>query len=84
MQRFFLHLRNRMGFVPDEEGRELTDLGAAEALAIGSIRSILKDEIDAGRIDLNGRIDIADSGGHVLAVVPFHTAVELTLRGDAA
>ncbi|MND01289.1 hypothetical protein D3C83_202310 [compost metagenome] len=73
-----------MGFVPDEEGRELPDLGAAEDFAVDSIRSILKDELDTGRLDLRGRIDIADGGGQVLAVVPFDRAVELRLQQGPA
>jgi hypothetical protein len=81
MERFFFHLRNGIGWVRDEEGCELPDLAAARVCAIGSIRSILKDEIDAGRIDLRGRIDITDEGGRLLGVVPFHSAVELVLEG---
>jgi hypothetical protein len=82
MDRFFFHLRNGMGWVCDEEGCELPDLEAARACAIGSIRSILKDEIDAGRIDLRGRIEIADKGGRLLGVVPFHSAIEVLEGGE--
>ena len=77
MQRFFLHIHNGFGFVPDKEGVSLSGLDAARAQAIVSIRSILAEEVNmTGLIDLGGRIDIVDEEGTVTAV-PFGEAVEV-------
>jgi hypothetical protein len=84
MSRFFLHIINRIGFAPDEEGIELDGLDAAVGRAIDGIRSILSDEAKAGRIDFNGRVEIADDAGRVLAVVPFADAFELLLPAGLA
>lgn len=77
MPRFYFHLHNQIGEVPDEEGEDLPDLAAARARAIENIRSIMAGEIAEGRLDLRGSIDIADSGGAVVATVRFPEAVEL-------
>jgi repressor of nif and glnA expression len=76
---FHLHLHNRLGFIRDEEGKELADLGAAHALALESIRDILSEEAKKGIVDLRGRVEIADPAGQVLQVVTFPEAVELQL-----
>lgn len=79
MPRFFLHLFNRVGAVPDDEGTEVPDIATARHLAVQSVRDILSEEAKHGVIDLEGRIEIADDGGATLDVVPFASAVELRL-----
>lgn len=79
MTRYYLHLHNRIGSVPDDEGAEIQNLDAAHEIAIASIRDILGEEVKKGRLDLFGRIDIADADGEILRVVPFSAAVELRL-----
>ena len=83
MARFHLHVHNRIGFVPDEEGQELHDVQAAREVAIASIRSIVAEEAQEGVIDLTGRVEIAEHGDGVVAVVPFREAflVEAVDRG---
>lgn len=81
MPRFFLHLFNRVGPVPDDEGTEVPDFATARHLAVQSVRDILSEEAKHGLIDLEGRIEIADEGGETLDVVPFASAVELRLGG---
>jgi len=83
MPLFFLHVYNRTGCSRDEEGLELPDLEAARAEAVGGIRSILQDEVAHGSIDFEGRIEIADESGQVLATVHFHDAVEVYEQGEA-
>jgi hypothetical protein len=84
MPRFYLHLINRTGSARDEEGVELADAQAAQARAVEGIRSILADEAKAGRLDLDGRIEIADESGAILRVVPFEAAFEILPGGDRA
>jgi hypothetical protein len=84
MALFFLHLHNGLGFLPDEEGRELPDLEAARREAVRSIRSLLAEEITRGRIDLGGRVEIAGADGEILAQVPFAEALEIVTEGPRA
>lgn len=84
MARFYLHLTNGGGPAPDEEGVELADADAAAARAVEGIRSILADEAKAGRMDLDGRIEIADEGGTIVRIVPFGEALEIRPGGDRA
>jgi hypothetical protein len=80
MVRFFLHVRNGNGFIPDEEGHELEDETAARAEAVKSVRSIISDEASSGIIDLTGQIEIADARGARVLTVPFAEAFQLKLR----
>lgn len=84
MPRYFLHIVNRVGFAPDEEGVELDDLPAAVEQAKDGIRSIISDEARSGRIDLNGRVEIADEAGAILQVVPFPDAFEIVMPAGRA
>jgi hypothetical protein len=82
MPRFYLHLYNRIGAVPDEEGEDLPDLSEARESAFEAIRDIVSEEARHGTIDLRGRIEIAGEGSNLLAVVPFSEAVEVHLERD--
>ena len=79
MPRFHLHVYNSTGYTCDEEGVDLSGLDEAKAQAVCGIRSILREEILGGSVDLRGRIEIADGGSAVLAVVRFAEAVEVHL-----
>jgi hypothetical protein len=80
MPRFYIHVRNRLGLVPDEEGIELPDLESARAEAVRSIRSIIGDEAREGLLDLCGEAQLADEAGRILAEVPFSAAFEIHLE----
>lgn len=80
MPHFYFHLSNQIGYVPDEEGEDASDLDAAKMRAIENIRSILAGEIAEGRLDMNGSIEIAGADGAVIATVRFAEAVELYLE----
>jgi hypothetical protein len=82
MARYFFHVHNGIGLIDDEDGRELLDLGRAREEAIKGIRSIVSDEALQGRIDLSGRITIADETGAPLLTVKFEEAFEVR-RGSA-
>jgi hypothetical protein len=82
MPRFHLHLYDRAGVSSDEEGLELADLDSARARAIDGIRSIASQEVRGGRLDLEGRIEIADEAGTVLGTVRFPEAVEVRRPED--
>jgi hypothetical protein len=82
MPRFYFHLTNQVS-ARDEEGRELADLDEAVAAATFDIRSILGEDVSRGRIDLRGRIDIADETQTILRSIGFADAVQLRLPGDS-
>jgi hypothetical protein len=78
MGRYYFHLRNDLD-VPDDEGKELTDLQAARALAIVMARFEVAEaaKLD-GRILLSHRIDIEDEQGRVLSSVSFNEAASVS------
>lgn len=77
MPRYHLHIYNRAGLSCDEEGLDLPDLESARESAIDGIRSILSEEVRAGRFDLAGRVEIADGAATVLEIVRFAEAIEV-------
>jgi len=77
MPHYHFNLHNSLGFVPDEEGRDLADLGTARAVGIDETRSILAEEVRAGRLDMVGRIEIVDQDGRSLLTIPFSEVIEI-------
>ena len=82
MPRFFLHLYNSIGYVPDDEGQDLSDLDDARGTAVESIRDMVAADVKTGMIHLNGRIEIRDEVGAVLDTVRYTDAVAVH-TGDA-
>ncbi len=77
MPRYHFHLDNGTGETRDEDGVELPDLETARLEALLGIRSILREEISEGSIDLAGKIRITDDEDHHLLDVPFLSAVTI-------
>lgn len=77
MPHYLFHVRNRIGFVEDEEGSDHADLDAARAHALDGIRSILAEEARAGEIDLRGRIEVVGAAGRLVLTIPFAEAVQI-------
>jgi hypothetical protein len=77
MARYFFDVINGIGLVEDEEGQDLPGLSAAREVAIAGVRSILREDVAAGFIDLAGRIDVRDADRQPLVSIPFRDAVEL-------
>jgi len=80
MPRFYLHIRNGTGFVPDKEGIDVPAVTDARNRALAGARSLLISEICSGELDLRGRIEVADETNNVVLVVEFEEAVHI-LRG---
>jgi hypothetical protein len=83
MQRYFMHLRNGAGFLPDQEGVLAAGPDEIRRLAIVNIRSLLSEEVLAGKVNLRGQIEVADEGGATIMTVRFDHAVAIT-AGEAA
>jgi hypothetical protein len=84
MPRYFLHIRDAHGGADDVEGLVLPSLAAASDKAVAGIRSLLCHDMLDGALDLNGRIEIADRNGKVLAAVAFADVVTITGSAGAA
>jgi hypothetical protein len=80
--RFYFHLHDRFGPVPDPDPRELPDLDVVRAQALKGARSIICEDVCEGRVDLTGRIDVLDAKGTLVLSLPFSEAVELVLEKD--
>ena len=77
MPRYYFHLHNDVD-AADLEGKELNDLEAARACAIGEVRAIAAETLKTtGRFVRDHRIDIEDGAGNVLDSVSFAEAVEI-------
>lgn len=77
MPRYRFNVDNGTGFVADEEGRELADLDAARAEGLKGVRSILAEDVLAGRLDLEGRLDVVGEAGEILLTIRFAEAVKV-------
>jgi hypothetical protein len=77
MPRYRFNIHNGIGFVEDEEGRDLPDLDAARTEAVKDIRSILVEDMEHGRIDLCGRIEVVGESGVAVLSVAFEEAVQI-------
>ena len=75
MARYYFNLHNSIGFVRDEEGRELSDIETARAEAIRGARSVIAEDVLQGRLDLNGKIDVLDGDGALCLTIRFSDAV---------
>jgi hypothetical protein len=82
MPQYYFHIHNGTGFTRDEEGQELPGPAEAYEAALAGIRSLLADELELGEIDLDGRIEIADSEGRPLRTVSFGDAVAVNPPGS--
>ena len=77
MPRFFLNIRNGLGFIPDDEGQELPSAEHARDEAVKGARSLLSAEVSEGRLDLRGRIEVTDGQGKITEVVQFRDVVHI-------
>lgn len=79
MPHYFFNVSNGQGLTPDEEGIDLADQGAAQKMAVDSIRSIIAEEARKGVIDLDGYIDVSDGSSEKLIRIAFPEAFTLRL-----
>ena len=75
--RYFFHLRERGGVVPDEEGIELDGVEAARRTAVEGARSLMASDVRTGKLSLETVIEVEDESGNRLLELPFRDAVQL-------
>ncbi|WP_404710261.1 DUF6894 family protein [Sphingomonas sp. MMS24-J13] len=64
----------------DPEGANFADLAAARRAGLEGIRSFLSAEVLEGELNLDGRLEIVDDEGTILANIPFSEAVKIVGR----
>lgn len=79
MPRFYFDVFNGHGEIRDDEGLDLQDHGAANRLALDSIRSMISEDARKGVIDLTGYISIRDGSSNVLSTFPFSEAFQVRM-----
>lgn len=84
MPHYFFDLVNGIGYVTDEEGRELPDLSAAREQAIREARSIMAEDVRSGQLDLTGRIMVRCGADQTLFESRFDEALEIKHPEDRA
>jgi hypothetical protein len=75
MPTYFFHFRDGVDLLLDPEGRTLdSDQVVPETLL--QARALIAADVLAGRVDLDDRIDVQNSGGIVVHSLAFADAVE--------
>lgn len=77
MPRFYLHYRDALGPVTDQEGVEYPDAITARAKAVEAAREIIAEDVEHGHLDLTATIEVVDEAGREVLVVHFNDAVEV-------
>jgi hypothetical protein len=75
MGRLFFNLHECGRIFLDEEGAEMSDIGAARANAVHEARQIMAAEVLQGRLCLACHIEVVDNEKNALLVVAFSDAV---------
>lgn len=71
MTHYFFHIRSRSERIEDLEGGDFDTVNAAIAEARLAAREILADDLRKGQMDEARLFEIVDSGGRVVACLPF-------------
>jgi hypothetical protein len=74
--RFFFHIYDDAVFI-DEDGLDLADAEAARLTALAGARSLMCDQLKAGRLSLHHRIEVEDEKGDAVLSLPFAEAVAI-------
>ena len=80
MGRFYFHLQVGDQIVPDDEGKELPDLSAAEHEAILTARELVAEAIKSGRPEVPEAFVIADEEGREIDTVPLAAVLPENLK----
>jgi hypothetical protein len=65
MARYYFHIRDNAALITDDEGLELSDIGAARAEALLSVNDLVLENLRCGRI-LSTSVEITDFDGKML------------------
>lgn len=76
MPRYFFHVYDEL-VLRDEDGIEFSGEEAARDAALAGVRALICDQVKAGRLNLNYRIEVEDESGGALFTLPFAEAVTI-------
>ena len=77
MSRYFFHLRDGVDILLDEEGREIDKPERIPAAALKDARSIISDDAQIGRINLDQHLDVEDADQMIVHRLNFMDAIEI-------
>jgi hypothetical protein len=69
MTRYYFHIHDHGALIPDDEGLELSGIGAARAECILSVNDLLLADRRSGRVS-STMVEIADGHGRMLDAMP--------------
>lgn len=75
MPRFYFHIYDDQGAIPDTEGLDCVDLEAAKREGKASAQEMLAEEMRAGRTVDHRRIEVTAEDARVVAVYPFRDSL---------
>ena len=71
MPRFYFHIHDQDGTIPDTEGMVFPDVASAKREGQNSARELLAANGRAGHFSDGGRVEVVAEDGSVIAVYPF-------------
>jgi len=80
--RYYMHYRNGLGLVEDEDGRELADDKAARREAIAGARDMMAADMRDGHLDMSAFIEVEDDAHRLLFTIGFADAVTVSRIED--
>jgi hypothetical protein len=75
--RFYIHVKNGVGYLADDEGDDFVDQAAAERAAIHAGADIIADEIRAGAQSVELTLYIEDADHIQVAELPVKASISL-------
>jgi hypothetical protein len=76
--RYYMHYRNGLGRIEDEDGRELADDKAARREAIAGARDIMAADVRIGHLDMTAHIEVEDEAHKPLFTIGFADVVTVS------
>jgi len=83
MPRFYLHVCDGTGFVPDDEGQDFPDAEAARKAALDGLRDVLAEDLRGGALYTASFVEIEDQDHQWVATISFEDAVRMSSERPA-
>jgi hypothetical protein len=77
VRHYFLHLRNHIDGLIDDEGCDYENMDTLRAHVLASARDLMSADLARGIVDLRYRIDAEDALGNIVYTLPFGDAVSI-------
>jgi len=77
MPRYFFHIKRDGEVLIDREGVELSDVDAASRVAVLDARTLMSEDILAGRLTIGSIFLIANDQGKIVFEFPFVHAIDV-------